>query len=60
MNDGKEYNVTITNSIGQAVSNLKMTNHASVPVSSFAAGVYYVRITSSKERKTFTVGTLIK
>ena len=59
MNDGKEYDVMITNGIGQVITNLKMTGQATVPVDSYRAGVYYVKIINSKEHKTYSLETLI-
>ncbi|MEO8765525.1 MAG: S8 family serine peptidase [Ginsengibacter sp.] len=60
MNDSKEYEVAITNSIGQVITNLKMIRQASVPVDSYRAGIYYIKIINSKEGKAYSTGTLIK
>jgi hypothetical protein len=60
MNDGKEYLVTISNSFGQVYSTLKMTNQASVPVSSYNQGVYYIKLISLKEHTAYSATTMIQ
>jgi subtilisin family serine protease len=60
MNDGKEYIVTIVNSIGQVLTTTKMINQKAVPINNFLQGIYYIKLINAKEQKTISTSVMIQ
>jgi arylsulfatase A len=59
MNDDKEYMVTVANNAGQVLATTKMMNQVSIPVGSYKAGTYFIRLTGIKDGQTFSAPVML-
>jgi subtilisin family serine protease len=60
LQDNKEYAVTISNNFGQVFTVAKMTNQLAVPVSNYQKGVYFIKLTNTKENVSYNTSVMIQ
>lgn len=60
VNDGKEYRVTVVNSLGQIIATATMINQKTIAVDNYRQGIYFIRLNALKEAKTYTTTVRIQ
>ena len=58
--DDKQYAVTISNNFGQLFTAAKMTNQLAVPVATYPKGVYFIKLTNTKENVAYSASVMIQ
>ncbi|HEX5150236.1 MAG TPA: S8 family peptidase [Parafilimonas sp.] len=60
MNDSKEYMISVSNNSGQVLINTKMTSRLVIPVSTFKQGVYFIKLTNTKDKTVYSRNVMIQ